>query len=349
MACLAQGVKRFSVAALGAFVGLWAGWNAPTASAADFYRGKTVSIVIGYSPGGGYDAYARLLGRSMGKHIPGNPMIVPQNMPGAGSLKATMYLYEVAPKDGTVFGIVGNTEALAPLLTPKDAKFDATKFTWIGSITSDVSLCVSWHTSPIKTWADMLSKTYTVGGTGAGSDPDVYALAVKNIFNAKINLVTPYPGTTDIGLAMQRGEVDGLCGLSWSTIKTQHGDWLSGKKINFLVQQALSKAPDLTDVPLITEFAKNDEQLKMLKVVMASQAIYRPFFGPPGISDEHKEILRKAFADTMRDPSFLTDVKQAKFDVHPMMGDQIEVLLKEIYATPKDIVEKAAWATANNK
>jgi len=347
MARVGRRVKRFIVSILGATAFLWAGSGAQAAGSAAFYRGKAVNIIIGYSPGGGYDAYARLLGRFIGKHIPGNPTILPQNMPGAGSLKATMYIYEIAPKDGTVFGTVGNTEALAPLLTPNVAKFDATKLTWIGSITSDVSLCVSWHTSPIKTWADMLTKTYTVGGTGAGSDPDVYALTVKNIFGAKINLVTPYPGTTDISLAMQRGEVDGLCGFSWSTIKTQHGDWLPNKDINFLVQQALSKSPELPDVPLITEFATNDQQLQMLKVIMASQAIYRPFFGPPGIPDDRKQVLRKAFADTMQDAGFLAEAKRARFDVHPIMGDRIEVLLKGIYATPKDIVEKAARATGN--
>jgi len=329
------------------FLALGATASAHAAGTEDFYKGKVINIVIGYSPGGGYDVYARLLARHMGKHIPGNPTLVPQNMPGAGSLKAAMYIYEVAAKDGLTIGTVGRSQPLAPLLTPDEAKFDATKLTWLGSISTDVNLCVSWSGSAIKGWADMLARPYTVGGTGQGSDPDAYALAMKNVFGAKIKLVTPYPGTNDIDLAMERGEVDGLCGYSWSTIKIQHSAWLKEKKLNLLVQAALAKSPDLPDVPLVMDYATNEEQRAIVTLIVAGQQMARPFFAPPGIPEDRKQALRRAFDDTMKDADFLADAKRSSFDIDPVTGQQIEALLKQVYATPKDLVEKAAKAIAN--
>ena len=192
-------------------------------SVEDFYRGKTVTILVGFTAGGGYDLYARLLGRHIGRHIPGNPPIVVQNMPGAGSLKATQFVYGVAPKDGTVLATVSRGMATEPLLN--DAKFDATKLTWIGSITSETSVCATWQTSPVKTWDDMFKREFTLGGSATGADPDTFALILRNVFGAKVKLVTGYPGGNDINLAMERGEVDGRCGWSWSSLKSQK-NWL---------------------------------------------------------------------------------------------------------------------------
>jgi tripartite-type tricarboxylate transporter receptor subunit TctC len=340
---MAKSLKAFLV---GAFALLAAG-PAQAAGVEDFYKGKVINVVIGYSPGGGYDVYARLLARYMGRHIPGNPTLVPQNMPGAGSLKAALYIYEVAPKDGLYIGTVGRSEPIAPLLTPDEAKFDATKLSWIGSISTDVNLCVAWNSSSIKNWNDMLTKPYTVGGTGQGSDPDGYALAVKNVFGAKIKLVTPYPGTNDIDLAMERGEVDGLCGYSWSTIKIQHASWLQEKKLNLLVQAALVKSPELPDVPLLMDFATNDDQRAIVRLIVAGQQMARPFFGPPGMPEDRKQALRKAFDDTMKDGDFLAEAKKSGFDINPVNGAEIDRLLKEVYATPKDLAAKAAKAMAN--
>src|ERR1700704_556758 len=199
----------------------------------EFYKGKTVNLIIGYSVGGGYDLYARQVARHIGKHIPGRPTIVPQNMTGAGSLRAATYIYSAAPKDGTVFGTFGRTMAIQPLLM-SGAQFDGTKFIWLGSVTNDVSTCVTWHTSPVKTWNDMLEKPVTLGGEGPGADPDVFALLYKNVFGAKVKLVTGYHGTNDTVLAMERGEVDGLCGMSWSTLKSRHLQWMNEKKINII-------------------------------------------------------------------------------------------------------------------
>jgi len=196
----------------------------------DFYKGRSLSIIIGYSVGGGYDTYGRLLSRYIGEHIPGRPSVVPQNMPGAGSLKAANYIYGVAPKDGTAIATFGRTIPVAPLLAAAGVAFEATKLTWLGSISKDTSLCVTSAKSEVKTWSDFLTKPSTLGGEGAGADPDVFAHLYKNVFGAKGKLVAGYPGTNDVSLAMERGEIDGFCGLSWGTLKSRHPEWLNNNR-----------------------------------------------------------------------------------------------------------------------
>jgi tripartite-type tricarboxylate transporter receptor subunit TctC len=313
---------------------------------ADFYRGRTVNIVIGYSAGGGYDVFARLLAQHMGRHIPGHPTLLPQNMPGAGSRKAGMYLYEVAPKDGSVFGTIGRNEAVAPLIE-EEAKFDGTKFTWIGSIADDNSICITWHSSPIKSWADMQQREVTLGALAVGDNTVTVPLALKNLFGAKLRLVTGYPGTNDVFLALERGEVDGACGVSWRPIMLQRRDWIEGKKINVLVEVALEKDPSLGDTPLITEFVRDPEQLKVLSLLIATQAMARPFLAPPGIPEDRRQALRTAFDATMADPTFLADAQRAALYVHPLPGAGIDALLRDLYAVPKAIAAKAAKAIQN--
>jgi tripartite-type tricarboxylate transporter receptor subunit TctC len=311
----------------------------------EFYKGKSISLTIGYATGGGYDIYARLLSRHMGKHIPGRPNIVPQNMPGAGSLRAAQHLYTLAPKDGTAMGTFGRQMGIAPLLGTA-AQFDGTKFTWIGSITNEVSTCVSWHTAAVKTWDDMLSKQITLGGDGPGADPDVFANLYRNVFNARIKLVSGYHGTTPIVLAMERGEVEGLCGYSWSTIKSKHQPWLRDKRLNILVQAALKKEPDIAQVPLVLDFAKTDEQRQILKLFLTSQETARPFAAPPGVPADRAAALRAAFDATMKDAEFVAEAKKLNLDVNPLSGKTITDLLTELYATPKSVIEKAAQAVA---
>ncbi len=248
---------------------------ARSGSVEDFYRGKTVSLLIGYSVGGGYDAYGRLVARHLGKHIPGNPSVVPQNMSGAGSLKAANYLYSVAPKDGSVIGTFSRSQGIAPLLDK--AEFDSTKFTWLGSVTDEVSLCVTRHDAPVKSFRELLVTPATFGGEGAGSDPNIFALLYRNVFGAKIKIVTGYPGTNEIQLAAERGEVDGLCGLSWSTLKGRYPHWLNDKKANILVQAGIKKQPELPDVPSASELAREPNQLQILKLLLIGQAMARPF------------------------------------------------------------------------
>ena len=265
-----------------------------------FYRGRTVTVVIGFSVGGGYDLYARLLARHLGKHIPGQPTVLPQNREGAGSERALLYLYNAAPRDGTVIGTFSRSMVVAPLIA--NAPFDATKFSWIGSMTSDISMCVTWKTSPVATFADMLIKPFTMGGLGAGADPDVLALMMRNVFGAKLKLVSGYPGTNDVTLAVERGEINGLCGLSWVTFKSRHQDWLKGKLVNVLVQMGFHKEPELGDVPSVLDLVKGDEQTKIVQLILTGQAVARPFVAPPGIPDDRRRALIAAFDQTMKDP-----------------------------------------------
>ncbi len=312
----------------------------------EFYKGKTINLFIGFEPGGGYDIYGRMLTRHIGRHIPGNPAIVAQNMPGAGSLRAAQSLYTVAPKDGTAIATFGRTIATTPLLAPASAQFDATKFNWLGSITNEVSTCVAWYTAGFKTFNDLLVKPITLGGDGPGADPDVFALLYKNVFDAKIKLVSGYHGTNPIVLAMERGEVDGLCGYSWSTIKSRHQGWLKDKKLNILVQAALKSDPELPNIPLVLDVAKTDEQRQTLKVILVTQEMARPFTAPPGVPQDRVAALRAAFDATMKDPEFLADAQKLNLDINPMSGQAIHDLLVETYATPKAIVERAAQAIA---
>ena len=314
-------------------------------SVGDFYKNRTVSLVIGYSVGGGYDAYARLLARYIGKHIAGEPSIIPQQMTGAGSLRAANYIFSVAPKDGSVIGTFSRSMGIAPLLGQAD--FDSRKFTWLGSVTDDDTTCVTWNTSPIKTWDDFVSKPFKLGGLGADSDPDIWALLYKNVFGAKAQLVTGYPGTNDVVLAMERGEVDGLCGLSWSTIRTRHAEWLTSHSVNIIVQAALKKEPEIASVPLATDLATRPEQRQIIRLLLAGQAMARPFVAPPEIPEERKAALIAAFGATMTDLDFLAEAQKLSFEVHPVSAATIDALLAEVYMTPKDVLDRATKAISS--
>jgi tripartite-type tricarboxylate transporter receptor subunit TctC len=310
---------------------------------ADFYKGKTVTIIVGYSAGGGYDQYARALSRHMSKHLPGNPNFIVQNVTGAGSVNAANTLYNVSPKDGTMFGTFGRGLAMEPLIGTARVKYDATKFTWLGSGTNEVSVCATWHASPVKTWQDALKTTFTVGGEGAGSDPDTFAALVRNAFGVKLRLVTGYHGTSDIILAIERGEVDGRCGWSWSSVKATRPTWIPEKKLNYLVHMSETKAPELKHIPLISDFA-NDRQKQILRLVLSRQTMGRPFAAPPGIPEDRKQALRRAFDATLKDPAFLAEASKLKLDVNPVSGETVDKLIAELYATPKDIVEETRAA-----
>jgi tripartite-type tricarboxylate transporter receptor subunit TctC len=311
---------------------------------AEFYRGRSVNLIVGYSAGGGYDTYSRILARHLGKHIPGNPSIVVQNMPGAGSLKFANYLYNVAPKDGTTIGIFSRGMAMEPLIGASNTQFDAAKFTWLGSGTNEVSVFVTWHTAPVKTWNDVVTKPFTVGGEGSGSDPDIYALLLKNAFGAKLKLITGYPGTAEVAIALERGEVDSRASWSWSSLKTLKPDWIAQKKVNFPVQLNLTKGAELQDVPLIMEFAKTDAQRQMLKLILSRQQMARPYAAPPGIPADRAAALRKAFDDAWADPELQAEMKARGQEVNPVGGAALETMVRELYATPKDVVAETRKA-----
>ena len=316
--------------------------SAHAQDAAAFFKGRNVNMEIGYTAGGGYDVYARLIARFMGKHIPGNPLVLPKNMPGAGSLRLANWLYTAAPKDGTEIATIGRGIAFDPMLGNHNAQFDPAKFTWLGSATNEVSVCVVWHDAGISKFEELYAKPMTVGGTGGGADTDVFPQILNSVLGTKMKVIAGYPGGNDVNLAMERGEVQGRCGWSWSSLQATHKDWLTQKRIVVLVQLALSKHPGLPDVPLVTDLAKTDEQKQILKLVFARQVMGRPYLAPPGVPRERAEALRKAFQDTMKDKDFVADADTAQLEVNPVIGPDIEKLVKEVYQTPPAIAAKVA-------
>jgi tripartite-type tricarboxylate transporter receptor subunit TctC len=309
---------------------------------AAFFKGRTVNMEIGYTAGGGYDVYARSIARFIGKHMPGSPTVLPKNMPGAGSLRLANWLYTAAPKDGTEIATIGRGIAFDPMLGNRNAQFDPAKFTWLGSATDEVSVCVAWQDAGIAKFDDLYAKPMTVGGTGGGADTDVFPQILNSVLGTKMKVIAGYPGGNDVNLAMERGEVQGRCGWSWSSLQATHKDWLTQKKIVVLVQLALSKHPDLPDVPLVTDLAKTDEQKQILKLIFARQVMGRPYLAPPGVPPDRAEALRQAFLDTMRDKDFLAEADTAQLEIKPVTGPDIEKLVKEVYQTPPDIAAKAA-------
>lgn len=331
---------------------LFSAWSVPasaqTAAAAavdhplaSIYRGKTVDVWIGYSPGGGYDAYARLVTRHMGRHIPGNPTLVPRNMEGGGSLLLANWLYSSAPDDGLAFGTISRGSAFDPLLGLVGAEYDATKYGWIGSANNEVSVCVAWHTSPVRKFEDVLANELVVGGTGGSDDTSQFPKVLNDVLGAKFKLVQGYAGGNEISRAMEKGEVAGRCGWSWSSVKSTRMHWVEQEKITVFLQLALERHPELPGVPLVTQLASTEEQHQLLKLIFARQVMGRPFLAPPGIPPERLELLREAFANTMRDPEFLADARAQKLEITPVPGEYIDRLVAEIYKTPKEIALKA--------
>jgi tripartite-type tricarboxylate transporter receptor subunit TctC len=332
------------IRAVGAFVAAYA-FAAPAMaqlSEADFYKGKQVQLVIGYASGSGYDFYARLLARHMGNHIPGNPNIIPQNMPGAGSLKAANWLYSVAPKDGTVFATTGRGVPMTPLLGGAGANFDATKITYVGSMNNEVSVAVAWHTSGITTIEDVMKRELVVGATAVGVDDTTVFPAVMNaMIGTKFKWIVGYPGGNAMNLAMERGETQGRAGWSWSSVKSTQMDWYKEKKIHVLVQMSLSKHEDLPDVPLVMDLAKTDEQRQVLELIFSRQVLGRPFYAPPSLPASRVKTLREAFDATMKDKAMLAEADKSQMEITPVSGVEIEQLIARIYKTPADVVKRA--------
>lgn len=313
-------------------------------SPAEFYRGKPLTIFVGFTPGGGYDAYARFLARHISRHIPGDPKAVVQNMPGAGGLTLTNYLYSVAAKDGSMVATIEPGSAFEPLWGNPGAQFDATKFIWLGGMNSEVSTCQAWHSSPAKSLDEARETVMIVGGTGSSDGNYIYPKVLNEFVGTKFKLVAGYPGTNEIHLAMERGEVHGICGWFWSSILTRRADWLNDKKIIPLVQLALEKHPSFPNVPLAIDMAKTEDDRKALELILAPTKMGRPYIAPPGVPADRVKVLRDAFAATMKDPEFLIDAKKFDFEINPTTGDELTAIVQRIYATPKAIVQRAAEA-----
>ncbi len=316
--------------------------NAPAhaQSVADFYRGKAVEVYIGTSVGGGYDAYTRILSRHMGKYIPGNPVLVPKNLAGGGGIRLANFLYNAAPKDGSVFGTFNRGIGFEPLLGNKAAQFDATQFNWIGSTNDEISICVAWHTAGVVRYQQVQERELVVGASGTGADTYQFPKVANGVLGTKFRIVTGYPGGNDIDLAMERQEVQGRCGWSWSSVKATHPTWLPEKKFNILFQMGLSKHPELPDTPLIMDLAKTDEDRAIFKLIFGRQVMAWPFAAPPGVLQERVDALRTAFTATMQDKDFLADAAKARFEIRGVTGLAIQKLVQEIYQTPAPVVRK---------
>jgi tripartite-type tricarboxylate transporter receptor subunit TctC len=316
-------------------------------SVADFYRGKSIQLMIAYSAGGGYDIESRILARHMPRYIPGNPTIVPVNYAGAGGLRLANHLYNAASKDGTVFGSLARGASTAPLLDSKGIAFDPRRYTWIGSISDEVSVCASWHTSKVKSFNDLVTSPFVAGAPGTVSDAATYTKMIKNIFDAKIKVVNGYPGTNEITIAMERGEVDGLCGWALGNINASHPDWIPQKRINILMQLSTRRSPSLPNVPLIIDLARNEKEKQIFALMFARQQMAWPFAAPPGVPGDRAAALRQAFDATMKDPAFIAESNKQSISVDPMAGAEMEALIKRLYATPQDVITAAQASIAD--
>jgi len=318
---------------------------APVAQAqpvADFYKGKVVSILIGFPPGGGYDANARLLARYTSRYIPGEPNLVPSNMPGAGSLVAANYTYNVAQADGTVFSIFAPSTAMEPILGNKTARFDPAKFSWIGSMAQEVAYCGIWQGPGVATsWADAMKQEVIFGGGATSAITYQHPMVLKNVLGAKLKIVPGYPGTREINLAMQRGEVHGSCGLFVSSIATQWAKEVASGQLKLVLQMGSKTTDRYGKVPSVFDFAKTEEDRQILDVHFGQLLLSRPFAAPPNVPADRLAALRTAFMATMKDKEFLAEATKAGLDVDPATGDEIQAILAKFAGFPPEVLRKA--------
>jgi tripartite-type tricarboxylate transporter receptor subunit TctC len=318
---------------------------APAAAQADFYKGKTIDLVISTGVGGGLDANARVVARHLADHIPGNPTIVPRNMPGAGHIRAANFVFSQAPKDGTVIATFIPVFVMAQVLDrSKGIQFDPANFNWLASTSSSNSTVYTWHTSSVKSVADAGKRDVLMGGTGAGSYTIIYPTIMNSVLGTRFKLVTGYQSTAEIGLAMERGEVEGRAGNNFNSLKAENAEWLGAGKITLITQVGLERDPEYPDLPLLTDLAKSDEERRILKLFSTDVVIGRPFVTSPGVPAERVALLRKAFDEMLMDPAYLDDSKKAALDVTPVAGAKIQAVVADLVHTPADIVAKAKLA-----
>ena len=304
-----------------------------------FYAGKTIQLIVGFGTGGGYDLWARTLARHMNRYIEGKPAIVVQNMPGAGSYAAANHLFSVAPKDGTVIGLIARDAAVGPLTDAPGARYDATKFGWIGTPGTDHSVCVAFHTAKVKAAKDLLSQELIVGDVGAGGASREYPLALSRLLGMKFRLISGFHASTDVFLAMERGEVDGMC-ESYDSVKGRHADWLADGRLKVILQGGEAPNPELKDVPFVLDLATNEDDRKALSFLYSGMGIGRPFIAPPGLPEERMATLRAAFEATMKDPEFAADAERQKLVLEPSSGQHLADIVGRLYATPRAVIDR---------
>lgn len=317
------------------------GANGASAQSAveQFYKGKTIDLIIGYPPGGSNDVFARFVARHMPKYIPGNPIIVTRNMPGGGSLLAANYVYSIAPKDGSVLAIIAPTAPLDARLGNPAARYEPEKFFWIGRTGTAANPLMVWHTQPYKSWKDALTQEITLSATGAGSTVSVYPTVFNNVMKTKFKLIMGYKGSGEAMLAMERGESAGHS-TAFEAVKTQHPAWISEGKVRFLLQFALTRHPEMPDVPTALEVAETDEQRAIFRAVLNATEIGKPFFTTPGVPAERVEALRRAFDKMTADPEFAAEFERAKVELNPKSGEELQKLVEELVAMPPDLLAK---------
>lgn len=326
-------------------VGLGAALMSPVCSAmaadvASFYKGRELDVVIGSTPGGGFDTYGRFLARHMYRHIPGTPTMVPKNMPGAGGLKEMTYLMTAAPKDGSVIGIINPVMTTAPLLTPEVAKFDPLKYEWIGSANAEISTCGFWSKSGVTSVEDLTRRELIIGGVGPSSGSTLDAITLKQVLGLPFKIVAGYSGLSEVALAGQRGEVDGACGLNVTTLKSAHWDAIQRGELRIILQTSLRNHPELPGVANVFSLAKTEEQKQIMQMTFGPWIYGRSFVAPPGTDKDRVAALREAFQKTMKDPLFLAEAEKARLEVNPATPEEIAKLIKEIYDTPPAVIEK---------
>jgi tripartite-type tricarboxylate transporter receptor subunit TctC len=313
-----------------------------------FYAGKTLTMMVGYPPGGAYDVYARLIASRMGDRLPGQPAFIVKNRPGAASLAAVNELYSISPKDGTVIATFARSVAMDRLLGRQGTNFVPTEFNWIGSANSEVSLCSVWHTVGITSVQDFMARPIVFGANASGSESDMYPTILNNLLGAHFKIVTGYPGANDLSLAMERGEIQGRCGWTWSAALATHPDWIRDKKFTVPVLFATEKPPELRDVPLVTELARTDREREALKLILTNLTMGRPFAAPPGVPVDRVTALRRAFDAVMKDPGFVAEAKQQQIEVQPVSGEELQDIVARMFRAPADVVEAARKAVGHN-
>ena len=310
------------------------------AEAQQSFAGRTITLTIGYGPGSGNDVYGRLIARHLGKHIPGKPNIVAQNLPGAGSFKAANYLFQAAPKDGTAIGYISQTAATEELLGSQAIQFKTAQFNWIGRIGSYNNITMFWHTARVKTIADALKIEATMGATGVGSAVYVYPNMMNKVLGTKFKIISGYQGTAQTSLAMERGEVDGVT-MGWFPVKTNKRDWVKQKKINILVQFLNERHPDLPNVPTIVELARSPEEKQLFALFANDGEVGKAILAPPGVPAATVAMLRRAFDTMTKDRDYLADADKLQLEIDAMSGERLQKVIETVMATPTSVIERA--------
>jgi tripartite-type tricarboxylate transporter receptor subunit TctC len=314
--------------------------SAQSDDVAEFYRGKTIRLIIGYGTGGGYDVYGKFFARYLGEHIPGKPTVIAQNMPGAGSRSAANWLYKVAPKDGTVLAVLGQATPADQALGQPGVQFDVRQFNWIGNMVDVNNIMITWAESGVRTIDDAKKKAIAIGASGASSPSVIYPTVANNLFGTQFKIVSGYPGGGDIMIALERREVDGRGSDSWASLKSNNPGWIKDKKVNILFQVGSHREKDLTEPPLLTDLAQNDEQRQVLEVVSGDAAVGRPILTAPDVPADRVAALRKAFDDTMRNPAFLAAAEKAGLHFNPVGGEELQRIVVRIVSPSPEVIEK---------